>query len=104
MQALEKSTLTPVFRLSVSMRSFRAERVSEFVKTVLDGEHLLARGVLDGLIGKYPIAVTRDLDAARRWIKAHVRGSKRAGLVATSGAMRLKPHAIDVRAPINPVH
>jgi len=90
--------------LAVSMRSFRAEHVSQFVKTVLDGEHGLARDVLGGLIGKYPIAVTRDLNVARRWIKAHARGSERAGLVATSGAMRLKPHAIDVRAPINPVH
>lgn len=90
--------------LSVSMRSFRAEHVSAFVKTVLDGERALARSVLAGLLGRYPIALTRDLDAARRWIKSHVRGSERAGLVATSGAMRLKPHAIDVRAPINPVH
>ncbi|MFB9069279.1 DNA/RNA helicase domain-containing protein [Pseudofulvimonas gallinarii] len=83
---------------------FRAEHVSAFVKTVLDGERALARSVLAGLLGRYPIALTRDLDAARRWIKSHVRGSERAGLVATSGAMRLKPHAIDVRAPINPVH
>ena len=90
--------------LSVSMRSFRAEHVSQFVKTVLDSEHALARDVLGGLIDKYPIAITRDLDTARRWIKAHARGSERSGLVATSGAMRLKPHAIDVRAPINPVH
>ena len=90
--------------LSVSMRSFRAEHVSQFVKTVLDGEDALASNVLGGLIGKYPIALTRDLDAARRWIKIHARGSERTGLVASSGAMRLKPHAIDVRAPINPVH
>lgn len=90
--------------LSVSMRSFRAEHVSQFVKTALDGEHAVAQGLLERLISKYPMAITRDLDAARRWIKARVRGSERAGLVATSGALRLKPHAIDVRAPINPVH
>lgn len=90
--------------LSVSMRSFRAEHVSGFVKALLDGEEARAEDVLRELISKYPISLTRDLAAARYWLRAHVRGSERAGLVATSGAMRLKPHAIDVRAPINPIH
>jgi hypothetical protein len=90
--------------LKVSMRSFRAERVSEFVKSVLDCEHARAHDVLGDLVAKYPIAITRNIDEARRWIRTHARGSERVGLVATSGAMRLKPHAIDVRAPINPVH
>ncbi|MGY3267011.1 DUF2075 domain-containing protein [Lysobacter sp. HA35] len=90
--------------LSVSMRSFRAEHVSRFVKALLDSEEARARDVLRNLIGKYPIALTQDLETARRWLRAHGRGSERAGLVATSGAMRLKPHAIDVRAPINPIH
>jgi hypothetical protein len=90
--------------LSVSMRSFRAENVSQFVKTVLDLEHDLASNALRSLLANYPIAVTRDLNEARNWIRARARGSERTGLMATSGAMRLKPHAIDVRAPINPVH
>ena len=90
--------------LSVSMRSFRAEHVSGFVKAMLDGEHKRASDALRSLVERYPIALTRDLGAGRDWLRAHVRGSERAGLVATSGAMRLKPHAIDVRAPINPVH
>lgn len=90
--------------LSVSMRSFRAEHVSGFVKAMLDGKQDLASEALSSLVGRYPIALTRDLDMARDWLLAHARGSERAGLVATSGAMRLKPHAIDVRAPINPVH
>jgi hypothetical protein len=90
--------------LSVSMRSFRAERVSQFVKSVLDCEPTHAKDALATMGDRYPIAITRSLDEARRWIRRHARGSERAGLVATSGAMRLKPHAIDVRAPINPVH
>src|SRR5262249_43091755 len=47
---------------------------------------------------------TRDLDRARAWIRAHARGSERYGLVASSQAQRLKPHAIDVRVNIDPIH
>lgn len=90
--------------LSVSMRSFRAENVSSFVKAALDCDVDGAQGALAALLSRYPIALTRDLDQAKAWIRRHARGSERFGLVATSGALRLKPHAIDVRAPINPVH
>ncbi len=90
--------------LSVSMRSFRAERVSGFVKAVLDSEMSDAHAILMSFQERYPIAVTRDLDAARRWVRAHARGSERYGLVASSSAMRLKPHAIDVRVNVDPVH
>jgi hypothetical protein len=41
---------------------------------------------------------------ARRWIRQQRRGTERAGLVASSSAQRLKPHAIDIRVSIDPVH
>jgi hypothetical protein len=90
--------------LAVSMRSFRAENVSAFVKAVLDNESDIARSVLAKLADKYPIAVTRDLARAKQWIRDHARGSERYGLVASSEAQRLKPHAIDVRYEVNPIH
>jgi hypothetical protein len=90
--------------LAVSMRSFRAEHVSRFVKAVLDRDRDEARTLLDAFRARYPIALTRDLDRARRWILAQARGSERFGLVASSGAQRLKPHAVDVRVTIDPVH
>lgn len=86
------------------MRSFRAENVSAFVKAVLDCEADVARDAYEKLRVRYPIAVTRDLGRARRWIREHARGSERCGLVASSEAQRLKPHAIDVRVDIDPVH
>jgi hypothetical protein len=86
------------------MRSFRSERVSSFVKALLDGEVDDARGVFAEVSSRYPIVVTRSLNDARRWIRSHRRGSERAGLVASSSAQRLKPHAIDVRVNIDPVH
>jgi hypothetical protein len=90
--------------LSVSMRSFRAEKVSTFVKAVLDCDSEMARDILTKMLSRYPIALTRDLGAAKKWIRSHARGSERFGLVASSGAQRLKPHAIDVRVDIDPIH
>lgn len=90
--------------LAVSMRSFRAENVSKFVKAVLDCELEQARGVLAQVSRQYPIALTRDLNRAKRWIRDHARGSERYGLVASSKAQRLKPLAIDVRVEVDPIH
>jgi len=90
--------------LSVSLRSFRAENVSRFVKAVLDLEAAEARGLLDKILPRYPIAITRDLNLAKAWIRSRARGSERFGLIASSGAQRLKPHAVDVRVEVNPVH
>jgi hypothetical protein len=67
--------------LAVSMRSFRADTVSRFVKAVLDCEAGTARELLAQLCDRYPIALTRDLPRAKRWIREHARGSERYGLV-----------------------
>lgn len=90
--------------LNVSMRSFRAERVAEWVKCVLDQEIAQARATLMELRNRYPIALTRGLDRGKAWVRRRARGSERFGLVVSSQAQRLKPHAIDVRAPVDPVH
>lgn len=88
--------------LAVSMRSFRAEHVSAFVKALLDCERAGAEAALTKL-KRYPLALTRNLDAAKRWIREHARGRERYGLIASSKALRLKPHAIDVRVKTDPV-
>ncbi len=91
--------------LSVSMRSFRSEEVSLLVKQLLD---LQAKEASDTLVkvekNKYPIVITRDLSKAKRWLKDQARGSERYGIVVSSQAERLKPHAIDVKSPMDPVH
>lgn len=96
--------LDDCLHLSVSMRSFRAENVSAFVKALLDREHHAAAAALEPMAKRYPIAITRDLDAAKTWVREHARGSERYGLVTSSKAFRLKPHAIDVRVNVDPVH
>ncbi len=90
--------------LATSMRSFRAEHVSRFVKALLDCDRSAARSTLQDVLARYPIAVTRDLDRAKDWVRLHARGSERFGLIASSAANRLKPHAIDVRFEVNPIH
>lgn len=90
--------------LSVSMRSFRAENVSLLVKQLLDLESDEARNTLKNITSKYPIVVTRDLIKAKRWLKEKARGSERYGMVVSSQAERLKPYAMNVKAPIDPIH
>jgi hypothetical protein len=92
------------FHLAVSMRSFRAENVSLFVKQVLDLEIAKARETFGELNGRYPIFLCRNVTRAKDWIRTRARGSERYGVVVSSQAQRLKPHAIDVRSPIDPVH
>ena len=90
--------------LNVSMRSFRAENVSHLIKSILDVDRQSARETYRELSEKYPIAITRNLTQAKKWIRSKARGSERYGLVASSKAQRLKPHSIDIRVEINPVH
>ena len=92
------------FHLATSMRSFRSEKVSAFVKALLDCETAGASDILREISPRYPIALTRSLTKAKQWIRDHARGSERFGLVASSQAQRLKPHAIDVRVNVDPIH
>lgn len=99
-----KARLEDSLHLAVSMRSFRAENLSSFVKFLLDREEAEARAHLERLRGRYPIYITRNIERAKAWIRSRARGSERFGLLASSKAMRLKPYAIDVRIDTDPVH
>jgi len=90
--------------LSVSMRSFRAENVSLLIKQILDIDLEDAKKTLESLSTKYPIMLTRNLKKAKEWLKLQARGSERYGIVVSSQAERLKPHCIDVKSPMNPIH
>lgn len=106
-QELNKITnvhLNPDLHLSVSMRSFRAENLSNFVKHLLDLDVESAIQSLSSITENYPIALTRDVKKAKEWLKEKARGSERYGLVVSSQAERLKPYAVDVKSPMNPVH
>ena len=82
--------------LDVSMRSFRAEKVSNFVHHLLELDKEKASETLKQL-ANYPIVLTRDLEKAKSWLKSKTRGSERCGLLASSKAERLKAININVR-------
>ena len=90
--------------LGVSMRSFRAEDVSLLVKQMLDMDIVSAKRTYQNIKERYPIVITRDLGRAKAWLKRHARGTERYGIVVSSQAERLKPHAIDVKSPMDPVN
>ena len=81
--------------LAVSLRSFRAEKVSGFVHSLLsfDGN---AKDLYQEIKDNYPIVLTRDMAKARRWLRNHVRGTERTGVLVTKEAARFKPQAIQI--------
>jgi len=89
--------------LATSMRSFRAESLSTFVRELLDVEEDAAKATLVDIIQRYPIVIARDIGVAKQWLREQARGSERYGIVVSSQAQRLKPHAIDVRVKTDPV-
>lgn len=83
--------------LAVSLRSFRSENVSLFVKKILDNKPDEAKQLYQQFKEQYPIYLTRNIEQAKTWIKSQACGSERYGIVACSSAMRLKPHGIWVK-------
>jgi hypothetical protein len=104
LDGISKINFDPSLHLSTSMRSFRSEKLSSFVKALLDLEQGAAADIFMELRDRYPIFLSRNIDEAKQWIRSRARGSERFGLVASSGAQRLKPHAIDIRVKVDPVH
>lgn len=90
--------------LSVSLRSFRAETLSDFVNAVVAGEVGEAREIYRSISDNYPIRLTRQLNSARSWLRTQARGSARYGLVASSRASRLKPEGVNVHEKIDAAH
>ena len=87
--------------LGVSIRSFRAEALSEFVGFVVDNKPDQARMIYQAIADKYPILLTRSLAEARSWLHTQARGSERYGLIASSGANRLRPDGIWIKSKVD---
>jgi len=90
--------------LKASMRSFRAENLSKFVKELLDVNIEDAKSQFEKLKNDYPIVLTRNLDKAKEWLRNKSRGTERYGLLVSSQAYRLRPLSIDVRCKPDTVH
>jgi hypothetical protein len=89
--------------LGVSLRSFRSERLADFVKALLDEDAAAARELYAALHLNYPIVLTRDLARAKAWVRSKVRGTERCGLLASSEGKRIRALGIWVPAEIDHV-
>ncbi len=81
--------------LGVSLRSYRAEKLSAFVHSLLTfnpNASELYRDIKD----RYPIVLTRDMEKAKRWLHSKVRGTERTGVLVTKEAARFKPLGIHI--------
>lgn len=92
--------------LGVSLRSFRAERLSTFVHSLLsfnpDTEELYKNVISH----RYPIVLTRSMDKARSWLRQQARGTQQTGILISKVSARFKPLAVHVlpQSEDNAVH
>ncbi len=88
-------TYSEDLHLSVSLRSYRAEKLSAFVHALLSFDENAA-ALYTEIKDKYPIVLTRDMAKARKWLHDKVRGTERTGVLVTKEAARFKPLAVHI--------
>ena len=81
--------------LGVSLRSYRAEKLSAFVHSLLTFNPD-ARELYKDIKDRYPIVLTRNMEKAKRWLHSKVRGTERTGVLVTKEAARFKPLGIHI--------
>lgn len=88
-------TYSDDLHLAVSLRSYRAEKLSAFVHALLTFDPK-AKDIYQEIKDKYPIVLTRDMKKAKEWLHKQVRGSERTGVLITKESARYKPLGIHV--------
>ena len=88
-------TYSNELHLAVSLRSFRAEKLSAFVQALLTFE-VKAKDIYKDIKENYPIILTRSIDKAKKWLHEKVRGNERTGILITKESARYKPLGIHV--------
>lgn len=88
-------TYSKDLHLAVSLRSFRAEKLSAFVHALLSFDPS-ATTLYEEIKDRYPIVLTRDMAKARKWLHDKVRGTERTGVLVTKESARFKPLAIHI--------
>jgi hypothetical protein len=86
--------------LSASVRSYRCLATTRWVNALLDGRVEEALRIASDA-ADFPIFMTRSLDDARCWLLEKARGHRRCGLVASSGARRLRADGLGVMLSAN---
>ncbi len=86
----------PAFHLHVPVRSLRCAAATAWVDAVLANDAPRARALADAGV---PFSVTRDLGVMRARLRRACRGSRRAGLLCSSGARRLRAEGLGSTLP-----
>jgi hypothetical protein len=86
-------TEKPNLHLAVNVRAPRARWLGGWVNAILDGS---AQPAPSEVRGEFPVALTRSLATARLWLRSFCRSGERAGLLASSGALRLRAEGIEL--------
>ncbi|HUS02224.1 MAG TPA: DNA/RNA helicase domain-containing protein [Chitinophagaceae bacterium] len=89
------------FHLSVSRRSYRATNLNSCINGIIDNNPEDALFHANSIKKTYPLFITRDIAIAKEWLIEKKSGTKRIGLVASSGGLRLKPYGIHVKQLID---
>ena len=77
-----KVTYSDWLHLGVSLRSFRAEKLSKFINELLRFDSN-ACNTYNEIKDKYPIYLTRDMSKARAWLHRKAGGTERTGILIT---------------------
>ena len=91
----QKVTYLESLHLGISLRSFRAEKLSAFIHALLSFDPKAA-DLYNEIKDQYPLVLTRDMEKARRWLHEKVRGTERTGVLVTKESARFKPLSIHV--------
>ncbi len=86
----------PALHLRVPMRQLRSPDSAAWVDAVLAGDAATAVALAHGDIA---FALTRSLAALREALRRNARGTQRAGLLASSGARRLRAEGLGAELP-----
>ncbi|MDO4514957.1 MAG: DUF2075 domain-containing protein [Lachnospiraceae bacterium] len=91
-------TFSESLHLGVSLRSFRAEKLSAFVHAMLSFDKSAA-ALYEEIKDKYPIVLTRDINTAKKWLHDKVRGTERTGVLVSKESARFKPLSMHILPP-----
>lgn len=87
--------------LDVSIRAYKAEELSNWVNQVLLNNPLVASEIFAESLSEYKIVITRKLSDARQWLRKNCKGTRRMGLVASSGGRRLVAEGLEVKTELD---
>ena len=91
-------TIDPRLHLDVSLRQIRADAASAWIDAVLTGDEDTARRIAETDAG-LPFLLSRSLTETRAALRHLARGTRRAGLVCSAGARRLRPEGLSCDFP-----